>query len=248
MKLSDKIRKLFTPAAYQSAGNHIVRWFSMTLPPAVIKALFPLNSVNFLREIDGQEFKEIQRRYGVIKPTSHSPKYISFPLDWLDENVARVKALHLQEGPKKTILDIGCGAGYFLYIAQRLGHRTVGLDLDADPIFNEMIRLLKVDRRVWCIEPFVPLPDFGCNFDTVTAHLTCFDRSETSGLWGIKEWQFFLTDLSRHLNPGAEIFLDINPAHDGSLLSAQLGAYFEKDWQAVLNPNRRGVYIRSKSI
>jgi SAM-dependent methyltransferase len=243
MNLSYKIRKLFTKEAYQSAFRRVRKLLAATVPNGV-KAPGPLSAERFFREIDSPEFQQIRERYGVPDPANlDSPKYISYPLVWLGKNIARVKAVDLDFGPKRTVLDIGSGVGYFLYICQRFGHRAVGLDIDEDPIFREMTRLLKVERRIWRIDPFVPLPDFGCKFDLVTAHFICFNGHKSPSLWGVPQWSFFITDLSRQLNPDAEIYLELNTEEDGTLLSDALRDYFENQLHATITGGGRNVHL-----
>jgi Ribosomal protein L11 methylase len=77
---------------------------------------------------------------------------------WIGVNIRRIRQLELDVARPKRILDLGCGAGYFLYIAQLLGHSGVGLDIDRLAMFREITRLLGVRRVVQQIEAFRPLP------------------------------------------------------------------------------------------
>ena len=71
--------------------------------------------------------------------------------------------------PPKSVLDLGCGGGFFLYVCQQLGHTCLGLDIDVFPLFTQLLDLFGVERRVCAIKPFEPLPDLGRKFDLVTA-------------------------------------------------------------------------------
>ncbi|HXY60905.1 MAG TPA: hypothetical protein VEH26_04805, partial [Chthoniobacterales bacterium] len=104
-------------------------------------------------------------------------------------------------------------------IAKQFGHSGMGLDVGRHQVCNELLDLFGVERRVWRIEAFQPLPDFDRKFDLITAFSTAFHRSPDKIVaWGADEWIFFLDDLFAHqLKPGGEIFFDINSGKDGKL-------------------------------
>jgi SAM-dependent methyltransferase len=78
---------------------------------------------------------------------------------WLPRNVERAFELELQHSVPLTILDIGCGAGYFLLVARSLGHDVIGLDVPPDGfaddlqrlVFPGLLRALRLEDRVVCI-------------------------------------------------------------------------------------------------
>ena len=127
-----------------------------------------------------------------------------------------------------SILDLGCGAGYFLYIAQLLGHSGVGLDIDRLPMFREITSLLGVRRVVQRIEAFRPLPDLGKKFDLITAFMICFNDHKMPGLWKVPEWEFFLDDLAKHLTSRGRIWLELNQEYDGTFYTPELKEFFQK--------------------
>ena len=131
-------------------------------------------------------------------PGADWPKYLDLDR-WIGVNIRRIRQLELDVARPKRILDLGCGAGYFLYIAQLLGHSGVGLDMDRLSMFREITRLLGVRRVVQQIQAFRPLPSFGQKFDVITAFMICFNNHKMPGLWGVPEWEFFLDDLAKHL-------------------------------------------------
>ena len=126
------------------------------------------------------------------------------------------------------MLDLGSGAGYFLYIAQLLGHSGLGLDMDRLSMFREVTRLLGVRRVVQQIEAFRPLPDFGQKFDLITAFMICFNNHKMPDLWKVPEWDFFLDDLAKHLTPRGRVWLELNQEYDGTFYTPELKAYFQK--------------------
>ena len=166
-----------------------------------------------LAKIDQESLREIRSRYA--SSTSQYAKYADVER-WLKRNIPRIRRLGLDRSSPKQILDLGCGAGFFLFIAQELGHSGIGVDVGDYPVCNELLDLFGVERKVWRIQPFEPLPDFGRKFDLITAFSTAFHRSaDKSVAWGTNEWNFFLDDLfERQLKPGGQIFFDINSGKD----------------------------------
>src|SRR5439155_12248650 len=158
-------------------------------------------------------------------PGEEPPKYLEMPV-WINENLRRIRDLELDVGRRKRVLDIGSGTGYFLYVASLLGHEPIGLDLDEMPMFTEMIELLGVDRHIWRVEPFVPLPELG-RFDLVTAHQICFNGHKSDQLWGVREWDFFLDDISSRLNDDGCLWLEFNREFDGTCFSLELEQFFK---------------------
>ena len=166
----------------------------------------------FLAKIDNQRLREIQRRY-----TGSSERYAKYAdvEHWLKINLPRVQELRLDRSPPKQILDLGCGAGFFLFLVKQSGHKCLGLDVGDFPLSNELIELFGLERVAWKIRALQPLPEFGRKFDLVTAFSAAFNRNEgESRGWNPEEWKFFLDDLDRHLKPGGQILLEINSGKD----------------------------------
>ena len=128
----------------------------------------------------------------------------------LIRNAQRVFAIGLHKSVGLKILDVGCGFGYFMYGAQQFGHHTIGLDQD-DSYLNEVTNLLglqKVLHTIVCYEPLPAIP--GGPFDLINAFATCFDFAGQEGQWGLKEWQFFLKDLTRYMAPDCLLHIKFN--------------------------------------
>src|SRR5213075_664678 len=119
----------------------------------------------FLAKIDNRRLREIQRRYA-----GSSDRYAKYAdvEHWLKINLPRVRDLKLDRSPPKQILDLGCGAGFFLFLARQFGHRGVRVDVDDFPLSNELIDLFGVERVTWRIRAHRPLPDFSRKFDLIT--------------------------------------------------------------------------------
>ncbi len=219
MQFRHKIRKLVDGQSLTSARKRTLRLLRANR--------FPLETKRVIETIDPVEFEQIRRRYAVANPGADWPKYLDLGR-WIGVNIRRIRQLELDVARPKRILDLGCGAGYFLYIAQLLGHSGVGLDIDRLPMFREITRLLGVHRIVQRIEPFRPLPDLGRKFDLVTAFMVCFNEHKMPGLWKVPEWEFFLDDLAKHLTTRGRVWLELNQEYDGTFYAPELEKFFQK--------------------
>ncbi len=209
-----------TGEALDSAARHTRAFLRNRRFPARVTA----SAV--IRSIDPQRFEQIRSKYADPgAPADAPPKYLDLRT-WMRINVQRVRELELDYAPPGSILDIGCGAGYFLYICKTLGHQVLGLDLDSFPMFRELTELLEVPRVIARIDAFRALPKLERKFDVVTAHLICFNAHKSDKLWGPPEWEFFLDDLSSHLAPGGRVWLELNREYDDSYYSPELAAFF----------------------
>ena len=238
MRFSHKIAKLTSGSAFSSARSHLRRFIFAWRVPIKLEA----NAI--IDTIDREKFEQIYERYAVDDPGEDWPKYLDLPR-WIDVNIRRIRDVELDIVTRKRILDLGCGAGYFAYIAQLLGHEVVGLDLDDLPMFAESTQMLGVRRVIWRVQPFVPLPDLGDKFDVVTAFMICFNNHKQPDLWGVPEWEFFLDDLSRHLTPRGRVWLELNREYDETFYTPRLREFFESlgakidNHRVVLNSGRR---------
>ena len=219
MQLRHKIRKLVDGQSLASARKHTLRLLRTNR--------FPLETQRVIDTIDAAGFEQIRRRYVVADPGADWPKYLDLDR-WIGVNIRRIRQLELDLARPKRILDLGCGAGYFLYIAQLLGHSGVGLDMDRLPMFREITRLLGVRRVVQRIQAFRALPNFGQKFDVITAFMICFNNHKMPGLWGVREWEFFLADLGKYLRPRGQIWLELNQEYDETFYTPELKEFFHK--------------------
>ncbi len=188
---------------------------------------FPLDTRRVIETIDPEGFEHIRQRYAVANPGADWPKYLDLDR-WIEINIRRIRELELDLSRPKRILDLGCGAGYFLYVAQLLGHRGIGLDMDRVAMFRDITRLLGVRRVVQRIDALRPLPDFGQKFDLITAFMICFNNHKMPDLWKVPEWDFFLDDLAKHLKPRGRMWLELNQEYDGTFYTSELKEFFQK--------------------
>lgn len=147
---------------------------------------------------------------------------------WLRAKMMRVIELGLDKSPPLSVLDIGCGAGYFLYSCKHLGHDVHGIDLPDYAFYRDMIALWGVPRTGFRVEPYKPLPALGKRFDVVTAHQICFNGHKTEHMWGPDEWDYMLNDLQENLlEPGGTIALEFNEEPGIGFYTKEVRQYFE---------------------
>ena len=212
MKLSHKIAKLAQPLTYRRAWRRAER------------LMHPVPLGRIYARIDHRRLAEIQAEYASSR--EHYAKYADVKR-WLRLNIVRAQDLKLHRCAPKSVLDLGCGGGFFLFVLQQLGHTGLGVDIDEFPLFRQLLELFHVERRVCAIQPFEPLPDLGRKFDLITAFSIDFNRDSTRDRWwGPSEWAFFLDDLERHLNPGGRIFLGLNPGRNKEFYTPELREFF----------------------
>jgi SAM-dependent methyltransferase len=204
VKLSRKLHKLFSFDAAESLSEHLCRW------------THPVSTRRILATLDRAEFARLRECYP-HRPNARKINAYEDAAYWIGINVERAQDLWLDRAPPLRILDLGCGAGYFLYVCRFFGHEAVGLDTDEEPLFRGTTELLNVDRVISRIHPRFSLPDLGEKFDLVTAHRVCFHRITRAengewNEWTPVDWNFFINDIrTRFLKPDGRLLLDFNP-------------------------------------
>jgi len=196
-----------------------------------------------LGSLDLAHFQDLRARYADASPDPGYSKYLDIAT-YVALQVRYARELGLAPGSaqgRRRVLDIGTGAGYFPFVCRYYGHQTAAIDLDTTPMYNELVRLLGVDRVTWRVVPFVPLPDFPERFDCVTAMQLKFNTRPQGGPWGREEWGFFLEDLANRVaHPDAQVFLGFNADRSGVAVASDLAAFLREggatvdDWKVTL--------------
>ena len=222
MRLTDKIAKVADPAAYRSMWRGLQR------------ALHPLPMSRFLRRVDQPAMAALAARHkAALLPGQNWTKYFEVER-WLKLNIRRAQDIKLDRSQQRSlrVLDLGSGAGYFLFVARELGHSGIGLDVPEPAFYGEIFRQFGLERVESRIEARQPLPEellAGGKFDLVTAFSIAFNGHKSPALWGPTEWDFLLNDLrDRFLMPGGRIYFDLNPEYDGTFMTPELREFFLK--------------------
>lgn len=244
MRFSLKLRKLFSPELFASAYEHFSR------------ATHPVNRRRILDTLDRGQFEKLRDQYP-YRPGSPRINRFEDVAYWIDINVERAQDLWLDRAPPLRILDIGSGAGYFLYVCKFFGHQVLGFDTDNEPLFRATTELLDVRRAIGRVERQTPLPNLHQTFDLVTAHRICFHRigKVRDGVeWSPADWAFFINDVRTNLlNERGHLLLDFNPRPDGSsFFTPELREFFVSQGARIFrskallakNPNDRPRFHR----
>ena len=170
-----------------------------------------------LRRVELQRLEELRSRYFPDRsplPYEAPHKYLEISRA-LDVNLRRAQHLGLLRdcppGRPRRVLDLGCGAGLFLFICKVHGYECLGLDVGDVPLYDDFLEILGVERVDARIEAFGRLPQFERPFDYITAFGTVFNRNQANRWWSEREWEYFLNDVDRHLAPGGRLYLEPNP-------------------------------------
>lgn len=265
MDLKHRIKKAFSPDTYSVAAGvrnvNRLKWGLKNLPaylqmvgriyldPAARSQLTErrrkLQVEELLTQLDSQELERIRLRYEDGSDSIWS-KYLD-ARKWLARNIDYAKRFGWLLDPPRDTLDLGCGAGYFLFVMRQLGSNVLGLDLE-DPIFNDILRVLEIERVPFRIKRREKLPDFGGRkFDLITAWMICFndyDRDET--IWGPRDWDYLLNDLTEKLTPKGRIVFYFNAQRQRGIHSRELWKYFGS--RADLLDSRLIIFTRSRLV
>lgn len=154
---------------------------------------------HLLDGLDLSAFDELCR--STEERRDHKLKYGDLEL-WMGRAWKEATRLGLDHSPPIDILDIGMGAGYFLYVCQRLGHRCVGLDRPGlFPFWQRLRQWLGISQVVeHTIKPYEKLPASLGKFDLVTSFRAQFNYNlDEKRLWNLDEWAYFLDDLRENV-------------------------------------------------
>lgn len=210
----EKVGKVTRPDFVPYVWESILSQHRPSLTLADIMERLPLEEVDrFRRNFDLGE---------KVRPA----KYLRYE-EWVPKNLDRARRAHLAPTPPvQSILDLGCGPGWFLAVASAMGHEVHGLDVPGEPVFHGLTRILGVPRTLHRIRPFKSLPAEVREYDLITAHMTCFNFYTKHKPWGREEWDFFLRDLRTRLNEDGVIHLELNPLSATCRIQPELADWF----------------------
>jgi SAM-dependent methyltransferase len=263
MNLSHRLKKAFSPDTYSldaAVRNlHRLKWRLKNLPAdlqtlrkayldpvarsRIIERKRKVTVEELLGQLDQRELERIRLQYEGGSDSIWS-KYLD-ARKWLARNIDYAERFGWLVEPPRDTLDLGCGAGYFLFVMKQLGSKVLGLDLE-DPIFNDILRVLEIERVPFRITRRERLPDFGGRkFDVITAWMICFnnyDRDDT--IWGPGDWDYLLNDLTEKLTPDGRIVFYFNAQRHEKIHTPELWKYFGS--RADLLDGRLMIFTRSQ--
>lgn len=150
---------------------------------------------------------------GTLPRERKNDKWFNRPEKFLARALAEARAIGLDTGPPRRVLDLGAGPGYFLHVAQFFGHTALGLER-AMAVCAPFHAWLGVDAVPCSVTARTPLQAFPDRFDVMTAQKIQFDVVRGPAgkrYWGVEEWGFLLDDLRENvLRPGGSVYLRLN--------------------------------------
>jgi SAM-dependent methyltransferase len=152
------------------------------------------------------------QRYWDPFPTKRAAKYLDLGF-FMRDSATRCFVLGLfDDGRPKRILDLGCGPGYFLTLCRSLGNDVLGVDLDDEPLYNELISFQGIPRIVHAVTPGSPLPVMDGQFDIVSAFGVTFNfgSGPKGASWSAEEWATALDAFLAVTAPGGKIVIHFN--------------------------------------
>src|SRR5439155_413418 len=77
----------------------------------------PVNKRRILETLDRAQFEKLREQYP-YRPGSPRINRFEDVVYWIEINIERAQDLWIDRAPPIRIVDLGCGAGYFLYICK----------------------------------------------------------------------------------------------------------------------------------
>lgn len=121
-----------------------------------------------------------------------------------------------------SILDLGCGAGYFLYLNKFFKKKVTGLDwFQSNGYYNDKsIFFLKEMNSLFNLKPIdykiteYFKPKIKKKFDLITAFSANFDGEYINRFkyvpWSVEKYEIFFENLSTYLKPNGKFFIKFN--------------------------------------
>src|SRR5437763_15261625 len=103
MKLSRKLQKFLSTDFFASAFEHLSR------------GPHPVNKQRIWETLDRAQFDKLREQYP-YRPGSPRINRFEDVVYWIEITIERAQDLWLDRAPPMRIVDLGCGAGYFLYV------------------------------------------------------------------------------------------------------------------------------------
>ncbi|HMR33407.1 MAG TPA: methyltransferase domain-containing protein [Geminicoccaceae bacterium] len=188
------------------------------------KAFAATRNVNckaVLGAIDADRWQKLRAKWEDRDAQHYHENYLKyFDLErWCPQAVVVAMQAGLTEGPRRRVLDIGCGSGLLLRVCKHFGHDVVGIDV-GNPMFMGMCEALEVRCIADMILPGKRLPAELQGFDVITAVSPKFYRGEVipgrplDNVWNDEAWDFFLADLASRLHEDGFFFGKFNHNHE----------------------------------
>jgi cyclopropane fatty-acyl-phospholipid synthase-like methyltransferase len=128
-------------------------------------------------------------------------------LRWIQEKLSVALWMGLDTAPKKRIIDLGTGAGWFVYVCRKMGHECYGTDMLGRSEYDAGYEFLGIDILGELTYPMQKMNLDG-KFDYITTMRSFLGQRPNA--WSKEEWKFFLEDMRNHLNDNGALYLACN--------------------------------------
>jgi len=204
-----------------------IYFFQLIRVKMIVYTRFKKDRDEIMERIDKISFRSIQEKYRKISPNDNYTKYLNIEY-YLRKNLKRAYRLNLHKSKPLNILDNGSGAGYFCFVCDYFGHNVMAMDNGRTPVFDEVIHLLGINRKIGAIEAFKKIPEFYMDFDLITTFYVPFNKaSNPDEVWRVEEWEFLLENLANDLlKENGRIFFNLHSEKDGKHYNKSLLQFF----------------------
>jgi len=162
-----------------------------------------------ISKINITELTKLKQKYAAC-----DTKYLNYKFEVPYKMTWATKYLSLDVKPKLDILDLGCGPGWFDFIAKHFGHSVTCCDVPNSAgkgaeLFEDILHTLTLKKDyAFYITPQQKIPSEIGRFDLITGLGMAFHHG-----WHINDWYFFLDDIiQNHLKPNTtcHIYFQVN--------------------------------------
>ena len=163
-------------------------------------------------EILAEQQKKIRHIVSISKDQflveNQTNRYFNGPIEkWIREKLAVVYWLGLHQCSEKRVIDLGTGAGWFVYICKKFGHESYGTDILNRPEYEAGYRFLNINiigklsypMEKICLEE---------QFDYITTMRSFIGQRPRS--WTKDEWKFFFEDMQNYLKENGALYISCN--------------------------------------
>lgn len=189
------------------------------------KLFFLKKKFNYLENIPFQNLNSSNKKY--FKKKNIINKDISV-LKYLNYNVQIFRFLKIYFEIKKScdfksVLDLGCGVGYFQFICNYFRHKSIGIDfLNENKYYNRgSINFIKSYQKILnikCKNYKITKnfnPRINQKFDLIVSFSSNFDGEYKFNRFNYTPWSFnkynvFFNNLYKYLNSNGKFFINFN--------------------------------------
>jgi SAM-dependent methyltransferase len=209
-----RLRRLVPVAIRHRIWQHRTLQAVRELPPAALRRLL----ADIESTIDVERLRRLRQAH------LRAPLELQELCDYRRKlEIAIVKALlvRLHDGPRRRVLDLGSGGGYFVAVCRHLGHSCDGTEVPESRLSSATAISYAAVRAALRIGPTIDLAIAAHtpievsaiqprSYDLITAHKVCFNGHLRPTVWSKPEWRSFVTDICRFLAPGGQLVVELN--------------------------------------